>query len=160
MARSPLTETINRVQGMITYARENLSTDEYMLFLDLLIPEPEVAAAPAKKKRKRSKSPRAASLATAIGSRALEGGVSKMRCTHVAEDGDDPTACGEYTSNPIHDEKAGYGGYHPFAPPAQSARGQSSRNGQQQGQAASSATETVDVGDAPAGLSGSEKALV
>lgn len=48
--RSPLTETIQRVNGMISYVRENLSTDEYMLFLDLLAPEPEPEVKPAKKK--------------------------------------------------------------------------------------------------------------
>lgn len=69
MARSPLTETINRVQGMITYVRENLSTDEYMLFLDLLVPEPEPEQKPIKKKsskRAGKKSARASSLESAI----------------------------------------------------------------------------------------------
>lgn len=50
--RSPLTETIYKVQGMIAYVRDNLSTDEFMLFLDLLVPEPE--AKPAKKTRKKT----------------------------------------------------------------------------------------------------------
>lgn len=47
--RSPLTETIYKVQEMITYVRDNLSTDEYMLFLDLLVPEPEVVRSVKKK---------------------------------------------------------------------------------------------------------------
>lgn len=55
---------------MITYARENLSTDEFMLFLDLLVPEPVIEPVkPAKKKRKPrtgTKSQRAASLAEQI----------------------------------------------------------------------------------------------
>lgn len=65
MPRSPLTETIARVQGMISYVRENLNPGEYDLFLDILVPEPVVEAArPAKKKRKpRAGSKRAASLA-------------------------------------------------------------------------------------------------
>lgn len=54
MPRSPLTETIRRVDGMITYVRENLSTDEYMLFLDLLAPEPEPAKKPQKKSSKKA----------------------------------------------------------------------------------------------------------
>jgi hypothetical protein len=68
MARSPLTETISRVQGMITYVRENLSTDEYNLFLDLLAPEaePEVVKTTRKKRKRTSKSARAASLAEQI----------------------------------------------------------------------------------------------
>lgn len=67
--RSPLTETINRVQGMITYVRENLSTDEYMLFLDLLVPELEAVKTPATKKRKPragGKSPRASNMAETL----------------------------------------------------------------------------------------------
>jgi hypothetical protein len=74
-------------------------------------------AAVRKRKPRASRSPRAESLATAISSRALDGGVSKLRCAHVAEGGDDPTACGEYASNPIHDEMAGYSGYHAFEAP-------------------------------------------
>jgi len=68
MARSPLTETIRRVQGMIDYARENLSTDEYMLFLDLLAPEPETPIAPTKQRKRKSskKSARASGMAATI----------------------------------------------------------------------------------------------
>lgn len=55
MARSPLTPTIQRVQGMITYVQENLSTDEFNLFLDLLVPEPEPEQTPVKAKRGRKK---------------------------------------------------------------------------------------------------------
>ena len=46
MSRSPYTEIIQRVQGMITYVQENLSTDEFNLFLDLLVPEHEVETKP------------------------------------------------------------------------------------------------------------------
>ena len=53
MARSPLTEPVQRVQGMITYVQENLSTDEFNLFLDLLVPEPEQAPTKAKRGRKK-----------------------------------------------------------------------------------------------------------
>lgn len=66
--RSPLTETIFKVQGMITYVRENLSTDEFMLFLDLLVPERQPETKPVKKTRKkRGKSQRASGMAAAIG---------------------------------------------------------------------------------------------
>lgn len=41
MPRSELTLTIKRVEGMITYVRENLDEGEYDLFLDLILPEPE-----------------------------------------------------------------------------------------------------------------------
>lgn len=41
MSRSPLTATVNRVQQMIDYVRENLDDEEYDLFLDLILPEPE-----------------------------------------------------------------------------------------------------------------------
>jgi hypothetical protein len=67
--RSPLTETIFKVQGMITYVRENLSTDEFMLFLDLLVPEPEPVKEPVKKKRKPrgdNKSSRASNMAATL----------------------------------------------------------------------------------------------
>lgn len=68
--RSPLTQTIKRVEGMITYVRENLDDGEYDLFLDLILPEPEPAKA-AKKGRKKSskggsKSSRASGMAAAI----------------------------------------------------------------------------------------------
>jgi hypothetical protein len=68
MARSPLTETIQRVNGMVHYVQQNLSADEYLLFLDLCVPEPEPETAkPAKKKRKSSsKSSRASKLSTTI----------------------------------------------------------------------------------------------
>lgn len=56
--RSPLTPTIYKVQGMISYVRENLSTDEYMLYLDLLVPEPEVAKPASKAKKKSASKPR------------------------------------------------------------------------------------------------------
>lgn len=68
--RSPLTETIKRVEGMIAYVRENLDEGEYDLFLDLILPEPEPVKA-AKKGRKKSakggsKSARAQSLSGVI----------------------------------------------------------------------------------------------
>src|SRR5690349_19678619 len=69
MPRSPLTETIQRVNSMVHYVQENLSADEYMLFLDLCIPEPEPEAKPVKKKRKprTGKSSRGSGMAKAIG---------------------------------------------------------------------------------------------
>lgn len=40
MPRSPLTEILERVEGMVTYVRENLNPDEYDLFLDKIAPQP------------------------------------------------------------------------------------------------------------------------
>lgn len=110
MARSPLTETINRVQGMITYVRENLSTDEYMLYLDLLVPEPGVAVkTPVKRKRKprAARSPRAESLATAIG-----GAVGQSRATS------EPlcASCGNVEDYEDHAQPSPH--YHVFEAPA------------------------------------------
>jgi hypothetical protein len=75
-------------------------------------------------KRKRSsksagKSAKAQSLASAI-KPALDGGVSKMRCDYRANDGDDPTACGEYTDANIHHRQT-MTGYHEFVPSATNA---------------------------------------
>lgn len=80
--------------------------------------------APTKAKKKpttnRARSPRAASLAGAIASkgRPLDGGVSKMRCAHVGDNGGSTVTCGDYVDSLIHDKTAGYAGYHPFQPPA------------------------------------------
>lgn len=50
MPRSPLTETIKRADDMVHYVQDNLSAEEYMLFLDMVDPLPEPAQKPAKKK--------------------------------------------------------------------------------------------------------------
>ena len=49
-----------------------------------------------------SKSPRANSLQRQIQTRALDGGVSKMRCVYHADGGSDPVACGQYADANIH----------------------------------------------------------
>lgn len=81
------------------------------------------------------KSIRAAGMATAIRdslrrgrqAAALNGGVSKVRCTY--RDDDDRVDCGEYEDGPVHDRDGGYASYHPFQPlsPAPSAANSSSR---------------------------------
>lgn len=140
MARSPLTETIYRVQGMIAYVRENLSTDEFMLFLDLLVPEPVVEPVkPARKKRKPrvAKSQRAASLA------------EQIRATSKARDSDsDPNAhcqkafpggfvCDEAADANVH-RLRGVTGYHEFEVGARNVVGE-----------AGTGIQTADIGPLP-----------
>jgi hypothetical protein len=112
---------------MITYVRENLSTDEYMLFLDLLVPEPEPepeVVKPTKKKRKpRSRSARAAGMA-----KALNKNLSAQRqavLDDTTEESEEPPQalrrcgkedCNAWAVNPIHDSTMGYAGYHEFQP--------------------------------------------
>lgn len=75
-------------------------------------------AKPAVRKRKprATQSLRAASLATAIGSRGSNTGVTLMRCAY-GEGEDNGPDCDEPLDNLIHDEKAGYAGYHEFQVP-------------------------------------------
>jgi hypothetical protein len=79
---------------MITYAQENLSTDEFMLFLDLLVPEPEPepepeVVKPAKKRHKpRGKSARAVALSEQLkntGKPHLDEGPVCGICSHTEE---------------------------------------------------------------------------
>lgn len=51
--RSPLTETIDRVKEMVAHVQNNLSDEEYDLFLDMVAPEPEPEAKPTKKASKK-----------------------------------------------------------------------------------------------------------
>lgn len=129
MARSPLTETIARVNGMVRYVQENLNPDEYDLFLDLCVPEPEPEAAkPVKKKRKSSsKSPRASGMAAAI-NRNLRQRRDELpeQCAQELTNGG---TCAFPEDHLIHDPKGGYSGYHPFVSPAPSAATPSSTNG-------------------------------
>jgi hypothetical protein len=52
--RIPLTEQYQRAQGMVTYVQENLSAEEYALFLDLVAPLPEPETVSTKKPQKKS----------------------------------------------------------------------------------------------------------
>src|SRR5687768_2703222 len=101
--RSRLTEVIRRVEGMISYVRENLSGDEYNLFLDLLVPEPE-AEQPKVKRRRKSKTVSA----TPPKKKGLPAVNSEGPCS--------VENCGETADNAIHDPKGGYAGYHEFQP--------------------------------------------
>ena|SRR5688572_25677287 len=95
--RSPLTETIFKVQGMITHVRENLSTDEFMLFLDLLVPQPEVVKTPTKKKRKSSgKSQRASNMATTLGKNRQSQEPRCVACYEVLEHANHGTDKGQH----------------------------------------------------------------
>lgn len=119
MSRSPLTETFKRVQGMVFYVQENLSAEEYMLFLDMVDPQPEPEA-PAKKTRKKrtTRSARAQSLSTVI-----QESVGKP---HLG-DGPVCTACFHTEDYEDHQQPSPH--YHPFAPPAPAVAGKSRRKG-------------------------------
>lgn len=147
MARSPLSETIYRVQGMITYVRENLSTDEFMLFLDLLVPEPEqeTPKTPAKKKRKSSKSRRASGMAEQLNKtlhQQRQEAADLNLCVHRFPNG---AICNEPESDAIHTDAA-YGRFHPFVPDARAALPQSETNDAESGGGVSSGTQPDDVG--------------
>jgi hypothetical protein len=124
MARSPLTDTITRVQGMITYVRENLSDEEWNLFLDLVAPE-TVAPPKTTRKRKATKKP-----ASTNGNSRRGLPHAGPRCVFMMNDGE-PCTDGEHS--PIHKESFG-DSWHSFTPAAPTiaprAHGQSSRNGQ------------------------------
>jgi hypothetical protein len=113
--RSPLTETIKRVEGMIAYVRENLDEGEYDLFLDLILPEPEPVKA-VKKGRKRagkggSKSSRASGMAAAI-NRSLE----SSRQAATKDDSEDDgfcAACNVQMGDNVHHLES-LPDYHPF----------------------------------------------
>lgn len=137
MPRSPLTETIKRAEGMVHYVQENLSAEEYMLFLDMVDPLPEPAKKPQKKSSKKSaggggRSRRGEALKQQIQTArpALDGGVSKMRCAMEN--------CGEYADNNVHHLTTNPD-YHPFVSPAQPVEPQSTTD--------SSATAKAAAGD-------------
>lgn len=52
MARSTITETVQRVQSLVDQVKA-LEPDEYAFFLDLLMPEPEQTPVKAKRGRKK-----------------------------------------------------------------------------------------------------------
>lgn len=52
MARSSITETVQRVQSLVDQVK-TLTPDEYAFFLDLLLPEPEQPATKVKRGRKK-----------------------------------------------------------------------------------------------------------
>jgi|SRR6185369_11187088 len=119
MARSTLTTTIQRIQGLADQVK-GLPPEEYHYFLDLIDPQPEEA--PAKKTRKKrttgngSKSARASGMAHAI-KQSLERGkpeTSDSLCVAQVPNLDVP--CGEREDALIHDPKGGYASYHPFEP--------------------------------------------
>lgn len=70
---------------------------------------------PTKKAGKKAagKSRRAASLANQIQARALDGGVSKMRCDALVDDNGGEMLCGQYADHNIH-HLATAAGYHEF----------------------------------------------
>ena len=125
MARSPLTDTYKRVQGMVFYVQENLSEDDYLLFLDMVVPEPEPEAPAQKTRKKRDKSARAQSLSSAIAKTPkadTEPDEAAERAQEIIGNGALCIAkipgldvvCDSAKSYPIHDPNGGYGGYHEF----------------------------------------------
>lgn len=118
--RSPLTETIKRVEGMIAYVRENLDEGEYDLFLDLILPEPEPVKAVKKGRKKSSKggskSSRASSLQQqlkATAPRTITGPACSV-CGNVEDHPDHDTAhylsAHEFDSGKLVAYEAGAGG--------------------------------------------------
>jgi|SRR6185436_18436995 len=156
MPRSPLTETINKVNGMVHYVQENLSADEYLLFLDYCVPEPEPEVAkPAKKKSRklRGKSVRAAGMAETLN--------RSLRQQRAITASTDCEMCDYDSDHNIHHLESMVG-YHPFVAPstAPAADNQSSASNGAGSTTASSVDKTVSAVGVPAGLSDSEKALV
>lgn len=112
MARSPLTETFNRVQAMVAHVRENLNPGEYFLFLDMVAPqpEPEPAAKKIRKKRERAE-PLSDERRQAVHKRGLPQSNGQLCIAKIL--GLD-VECGDPEDNRVHDKSAGYAGYHPF----------------------------------------------
>jgi hypothetical protein len=124
MPRSPLTETIKRVQGMILYVQENLSGDEYMLFLDMVDPQPEPEAPAKRTRKKRGPSKKAQSLSNAISRDAKAENATLVLdgtpCVYqYPKDGEIKPGmiCGCPADDTIHDSSMGYAGYHEFEAP-------------------------------------------
>lgn len=118
MPRSPLTETITRVEGMIEYVASNLSPEEFDLFLDKVAPLPEPEQGEAKPKRGRKKAAKSASKRSSGMAAALNRSLAQRDQSTSVEECcfryQDTAICGEVASNPIHDPKGGYAGYHEF----------------------------------------------
>ncbi len=106
MPRSPLTETIQRVEGMIAYVQENLSSDEFNLFLDLLVPEPPEVEVKKTRKKRQVKTEK----------RGLPEASESARCS--------VEGCGQLSGHPNHDST--YLASHGFQSKASSKRGSKS----------------------------------
>lgn len=140
--RSPLTEIIQRVQAKADEIKA-LPPDEFNLFLDLLLPEPQEAKVKKTRKKRRALGPQAAAQREQTQSANLESGAcSREGCAHAA-------------SSLIHDPKGGYAAYHPFES-APSAKKRSSTKGVAISSIPSSATQTDGVGDAARAVSGGD----
>lgn len=124
MARSPLTEMYKRAQGMVHYVQENLSSDEYVLFLDMVDPLPEPETKPKKTTKKSSK--KAAGKSLREYDHCLRCGTTKRDSSHKNESSPDyhefesekdidfcARCKGATEKHPVHHERQ-FGGYHPF----------------------------------------------
>jgi hypothetical protein len=117
MPRSPLTDTITRVQGMVSYVRQNLSDEEWNLFLDLVAPE---TVSPPKPTRRRKAGKKAGT--TSGNSRRGLPQVRPSCVGFVLADGHQ-VPCNAPPSDPIHDEARGYAGYHEFVSAGEKEKG-------------------------------------
>lgn len=112
------------------------------MFVDGLSDKPQKKSAKKSTTKPATKSTRAQSLQGAIKKtpKALDGGVSKMRCSQEN--------CGEYADNPIHDLFMGYAGHHPFTPsaPVATAASKWSRQSSADGSGVSSETPLGEDG--------------
>lgn len=143
--RSPLSEIYNRVDGMVTYVRENLTADEYALFLDRVAPEPEPVAVSKKPTRKKPATKTAGKSRRASGMQAQLSSRRQEQATTPDDDDDlviilcgaklesSGLNCNLPEGHALHADR-GYVDYHPFQRGAQStalpARRRSSVNGQ------------------------------
>jgi hypothetical protein len=102
-----LQESLTEDEAMMVNVLRALTPTERELLVGTLQPQKPV------KKRTRgvSKSPRAASLASAIG-----GTGKPARCVYEIDDNGGLMPCGAPESDSIHDKDAGYAGYHEFQP--------------------------------------------
>lgn len=125
MPRSPISDSIKRVNEAIAYLQNTLNPGEIDLLLDELAPLPELEQATKKTRKKASKkvsskSSRASGMAAAI-NRSL---TQQQRvtvgspCAYRVNKNGNETECGEVESNAIHDSTMGYAGYHEFQPAA------------------------------------------
>ena len=145
MARSPITGLVEQFK--------TLTSEQQAVFLDLVDPQVEPEQ-PAKKPRKKrtTKSAKAQSLESAIKSshdaKADAPQANGQLCTATIPGLG--VECGDPEDNRVHDKSAGYAGYHPFEPPAQTAEKKSKRKA-----AAASTTPNLETGSGAAtGASG------
>lgn len=148
--RGPLTATINRVQGMIAYVRENL-----------ILPEPEPVKVAKKGRKKSSKSASKSSRASEMAA-TLKKSQQQRRVTKGDDDADNGKkgmagplcqTCGNFEQHEDHSHPSPH--YHEFdagKSSAPRAGAKSSTNGGAKVTTANSEDETVSAGAVAGGL--------